>query len=56
VFGVYRLFDLNENKEYGSYYDSDATPGYVNCVVRDAQCKSEQEWRILSKPYLEDSP
>jgi hypothetical protein len=38
----YRLFDLNENKEYGSYYNSDVMPGYVNCVIRDAQCRSER--------------
>ena len=49
-----RLFDLNENKEYGSYFDSDATPRYVNCYVRDARCSSEEEWRKLAKPYLED--
>lgn len=50
----YRLFDLNENKEYGSYFDSDTTPGYVNCNVRETLCSSEKEWRTLAKPYLED--
>lgn len=49
-----RLFDLNENKEYGSYFDSDKTPGFVDCYVRDVRCSSEQEWRMLAKPYLED--
>lgn len=49
-----RLFDLNANEEFGSYFDSDSTPGYVNCIVRDQRCSSEKEWRILAKPYLED--
>jgi hypothetical protein len=49
-----RLFDLNENKEYGSYFDSDQTPRYVSCYVRDTKCSSEEEWRRLAKPYLED--
>ena len=49
-----RLFDLNENKEYGSYFDSDNAPRFVNCCVRDARCSSEEEWRKLIKPYMED--
>ncbi|MBR1220943.1 hypothetical protein JQ557_23290 [Bradyrhizobium sp. U87765 SZCCT0131] len=49
-----RLFDLNENKEYGNYYDSDASPTYVFCVVNEMRCSSEKEWRQLAKPYLED--
>lgn len=50
----YRLFDLNENKEYGSYFQSDDTPRYVQCVVRDVLCGTEKEWRTLAKPYLEE--
>lgn len=49
-----RLFDLNENKEYGSYFHSDETPRYMPCQIRDAQCSSEDEWRKLAKPCLED--
>jgi hypothetical protein len=30
----YRLYDLNENKEYGSYFESYDTPGYTQCMVR----------------------
>jgi hypothetical protein len=50
-----RLFDHNENKEYGSYYATNGgTPGYVGCIVKEALCTSEKEWRQLAKPYLED--
>ena len=51
---LFRLFDLNENKEYGSYWESDETPGFKDCVVADIRCSSETEWRQLAKPYLED--
>ena len=49
-----RLFDLNENKEYGSYFDSDQSPTYISCQVLDTKCSSQDEWRKLAKPYLED--
>ena len=49
-----RLFDLNENKEYGSYWHSDKAPQFVNCNVQDARCSSEAEFRTLIKPYMED--
>jgi hypothetical protein len=49
-----RLFDLNENKEYGSYWHSDSRPNYMDCLVGEARCSSEKEWRELAKPYLED--
>lgn len=47
-----RLFDLNENKQYGSYFKGGS--GIMDCQVRDKQCSSEEEWRKLAKPYLED--
>jgi hypothetical protein len=48
-----RLFDLNENKEYGAYFK--AYSGKVmQCEVRDQICRSDVEWRQLAKPYLED--
>lgn len=49
-----RLFDLNENKEYGSYWQDDRAPSFVDCVVGETRCSSEKEWRQLAKPYLED--
>lgn len=47
-----RLFDLNENKQYGSYFKGGS--GIMDCQVRDKQCSSEEEWRKLAKPYLDD--
>jgi hypothetical protein len=53
-----KLFDLNENKEYGTcfdyYLDADRVPRFISCHVRDAQCSSEKEFRTLIKPYMED--
>jgi hypothetical protein len=49
-----RLFGLNENKEYGSYFQSGGGLNVVNCLVGETQCASEKEWRELAKPYLGD--
>jgi len=49
-----RLLDLHDNKEYGTYFDTDAQPQYVLCTVGEQRCNTEQEWRQLTKPYLED--
>ena len=49
-----RLSDLNENKEYGSYSNSDKNPKYVWCIVRNSRCSSEAEFQTLIKPYMED--
>jgi hypothetical protein len=46
-----RLFDLNENKEYGSF--SSILP-MLSCEVQDQRCRSENEWRELMRPYMED--
>jgi hypothetical protein len=50
-----RLFDLNENKEYGIYMSSPCD-GCVPwpCLVQDQVCRSEKEWRTLIKPFMED--
>jgi hypothetical protein len=50
-----RLFDLNENKEYGVYvsgFTADRPP--LVCNVQDQVCQSESEWRQLLKPFMED--
>jgi hypothetical protein len=60
-----RLFDLNENREYGEFTSGptvtrpDGTPLPVEstplaCVVRGNTCRSESEWRQLVKPFMED--
>jgi hypothetical protein len=48
-----RLFDINENKEYGHYWQSDRFK-FVDCMVGETRCSSEDEFRQLAKPYLED--
>jgi len=50
-----RLFDLNENKEYGIYLDGICDGcGPMTCFVQDQACRSETEWRQLLKPFMED--
>jgi hypothetical protein len=50
------LFELNDNKEYGKYfqpiYDDDNVSS--TCQVQDKVCRSEDEWRQLVKPFMED--
>jgi hypothetical protein len=48
------LWDVNENKEYGSFirWRKSSTPN--DCRVLDKSCGSENEWDLLVKPYMED--
>jgi len=54
------LWDLNDNKHYGSYAKDDphtlsSLPDPVECwTLQEKQCKSEEEWRSLIKPFMED--
>lgn len=51
-----RLFDLLENREYGTYSHTDnrITHTFALCTVQGTRCETEEEWRRLAKPYLED--
>jgi hypothetical protein len=50
-----RLFDLNDNKEYGQYFMNDLyLAGPFPCDVQGKVCRSESEWRELVKPFMED--
>jgi hypothetical protein len=52
---IMRLFDLNDNKQYGIYmsgFSIDGPP--FGCEVQDKGCRSESEWRQLLKPFMED--
>jgi hypothetical protein len=51
---MFRLYDLNDNKEYGSYYKRSDKTVPTTCVVLDAQCRSEAEWEALISRYMED--
>jgi hypothetical protein len=46
------LYDLNENKPYGSF--TSGAYGILDCQVKGKVCRSEQEWRELAKPFLEE--
>lgn len=48
-----RLFDLHENRELGTYFRFDGSPPQL-CTVGDGFCRTEQEWRLLAKPFMED--
>jgi hypothetical protein len=48
-----QLFDLHENKEYGSFW-SRSDFGVSDCRVQDTKCRSEDEWYKLAKPFLEE--
>ncbi|PKN65805.1 MAG: hypothetical protein CVU54_18580 [Deltaproteobacteria bacterium HGW-Deltaproteobacteria-12] len=44
------LFSLDDNKEYGFFQSN----GTFFCKVMKRKCKSEDEWDLLVKPYLEE--
>jgi hypothetical protein len=50
---VLDLVDLRENKVIGTYDKFEGAPVVV-CLVQDRQCKSEEEWRALVQPFMED--
>ena len=47
------LIDLHENRVIGSY-DKLEGEAFVVCSVQEKQCKNEEEWRALIKPFMED--
>ena len=55
---VERLFSVDDNKEYGMFTggNGDIFQICVMFVRKPAQrCSSEDEWRALIKPYMEDA-
>ena len=47
-----RLFDLNENREIGTYSRIENDP-FVFCVIEEKGCRNEDEWRELIKPFMQ---
>jgi hypothetical protein len=45
------LIDLHENKEYGTFMGGTVV---TSCEVRGIQCRTEQEWQALVKPFMEE--
>jgi hypothetical protein len=48
-----RLFDLNENREIATYSKIEGA-AFVFCSVQEKGCRTEDEWRTLIKPFMED--
>lgn len=48
------IWDVNENREYGSFIRLRKSPTPNDCKVLDKICKSEEEWDTLVKPYMEE--
>jgi len=51
---IMTLYDLNGSLEIASYSKVEGVDAPSICVVQDKKCKSEQEWRSLLKPFMED--
>ena len=51
---MFRLFDLNENKEYGSFYQRSDSDTPMECTVLGKLCHSQGEWEALINRYMED--
>jgi hypothetical protein len=54
---VERLFDVDENKEYGRFSGGNGDTFHI-CVMfvkGTHKCSSEDEWRVLIKQYMEDA-
>lgn len=47
------LGDLNENKEYGRFQFTKENK-LMGCALLEKECKSESEWDLLVKPYMEE--
>ena len=47
------LHDLNDKTQYYAVYVKHSGL-LLGCQVRSKQCRSEQEWRELIKPFMED--
>lgn len=50
---VKHLYDVNENKQYGTFIKNDVVKK-PTCEVLEKKCNSEAEWDALVKPYMED--
>jgi hypothetical protein len=48
------LFDVNENKEYGTFFKRSEDNAPFQCKVLQNVCHSESEWQELLKPYMEE--
>ena len=58
LYKIIMLIDLHENRGIGSYEGMTTEPTTeektFDCLVQEKKCKSEEEWRALIKPLMED--
>jgi hypothetical protein len=58
LYKIIMLVDLDENRGIGSYEGRTTEPTMeekvIVCSVQDKECKSEEEFRALIKPFMED--
>jgi hypothetical protein len=47
------LLDLHEKRTIGRYSKMEGD-AFLVCSVEEKRCKSEEEWRALIKPFMED--
>jgi hypothetical protein len=52
-FRAMRLFDLNDSREIATYSKREGD-AFVYCLVQGKVCRTEDEWRTLIKPLMED--
>ena len=50
---ILNLLDLHENRAIGRYSKIEGDK-FAVCLVQDRRCASEEEWRDLIKPFMED--
>jgi len=48
------LFDVNEQKGYGSFWEKFGVGQPQSCEVGNVPCLSEKEWNSLVTPYMGD--
>ena len=51
---MYRLYDVNENSQYGVFYRRSDMTAPMACQVGDKICWSEDEWETLISFYMGD--
>ena len=48
------ISDVNENKDYGTYFKTVKNKKPFLCNVNGKYCNSEGEWEALLKPFMEE--
>ena len=51
---VRTLYDINENKEYGEFFQRLGDNHPTECKVSGKLCQSEKEWDALISPYMDE--